>query len=76
MLYLKATQPDEPEPDDPPAPAGFVTVTGNGLRIRLTPEVTDKNIRGSLMTGDMLKKIGASGDFFEVVVYIHKDFVK
>lgn len=54
--------------------------TGDGVRVRETPEMGDNVIR-SLNKGNLFNVLGASGDWMHIIVegkegYIHSDYVK
>ena len=57
----------------------YVTVSGNTVNIRSTPEIIDNNIIMTVSRGDTLRVVGAYGDFFRAYmpglgyVYIWRD---
>lgn len=64
----------------------YVTVTGEGVRLRLQPSLTAKTLqRGGVNVhpkkGERIKYMGDAGDFYKVnfqgnYVYIHKDYAR
>jgi hypothetical protein len=64
-----------PEPEPAPKPAR-VRVTANGLRVRSAPAVSTETVRFSARRGQTFDVEREQGDWVQVKLWMHKDFLE